>query len=566
MHHRNKTKNMKRSTIFLIIQLLWGFITPALADEKPQSADTIEIFSTPELSSLTRDLVNEYSRQFPGEVKIRINILPEKADGRMPAGKLSFVSGGYYQGSEDKSVWKVIIGRDVIVPVINEENPFLAEILQKGISPENIKQVFENKDSRNWGMLLKNGEGKPAHFYILNDEQSISAIQKFLNSDPLKAEFTKVNSGDEVIAAIQKDPYGIGFTRMTSIPGYQDQLISGNIRLMPIDKNNNGTIDYSENFYEDLIMFSRGVWIGKYPKSLYSNIYSVSEKQPGKIAETAFLKWILGEGQILLAGNGYSDLNKSERQSAIDRLYNSVNIPEEKSAGLSPFIIIALFLVSLGLLFYLAETVIRFFRAGKSTVSQSGVFPGRLNENSLLVPKGLFFDKTHTWAFMEQNGLVKIGVDDFLQHITGTITRIKLKNPGEKIKKGEYILSIIRNGKQLNLYSPVSGVIKEYNSNLNTDSSVINSSPYNLGWVYRLEPSNWLREIQLLLMSDKYAEWIRNEFARMKDFLALTLSSDKEQYSKVILQDGGELTDSTLADLGPEIWDDFQTKFIDISK
>jgi hypothetical protein len=52
----------------------------------------------------------------------------------------------------------------------------------------------------------------------------------------------------------------------------------------------------------------------------------------------------------------------------------------------------------------------------------------------------------------------------------------------------------------------------------------------------------------------------------MKDFLALTLSSDREQYEKVILQDGGELTDGTLAELGPEIWEDFQTKFIDASR
>ena len=64
---------------------------------------------------------------------------------------------------------------------------------------------------------------------------------------------------------------------------------------------------------------------------------------------------------------------------------------------------------------------------------------------------------------MEQNGIVKVGIDDFLQHITGTITRIKMKNEGERVKKGDQILSIIQNGKQFNLYAPVSGIIREKN-------------------------------------------------------------------------------------------------------
>ena len=92
--------------------------------------------------------------------------------------------------------------------------------------------------------------------------------------------------------------------------------------------------------------------------------------------------------------------------------------------------------------------------------------------------------------------MVKVGIDDFLQHITGTLTRIKMKEPGEKIRKGEKILTIIRDGKQLNIYSPVSGIIREKNQRLLTDSSIINSSPYSEGWVYMLEPKNWVRETQ----------------------------------------------------------------------
>ena len=85
------------------------------------------------------------------------------------------------------------------------------------------------------------------------------------------------------------------------------------------------------------------------------------------------------------------------------------------------------------------------------------------------IPKGIYFDKTHTWAFLEENGVVRVGIDDFLQHITGKITRIKMKDPGKKVKKGDQILSIVQNGKQLNLYAPVSGTIVEQNVSLDVN-------------------------------------------------------------------------------------------------
>jgi glycine cleavage system H lipoate-binding protein len=184
----------------------------------------------------------------------------------------------------------------------------------------------------------------------------------------------------------------------------------------------------------------------------------------------------------------------------------------------------------------------------------------------VLVPNGLFFDKTHTWAFMEKDGSVTIGLDDFIQHLTGPITRIEMKDPGEKIKKGELLISVIQSGKQLNMYAPVSGTIQKKNESLLSKSSVINTAPYTEGWIYRIEPTNWLSEIQLMDMAEKYKKWLNTEFARARDFLAVTLKPDSLEYSHVVLQDGGLLKEGVLSDFGPEIWEDFQTTFLDVNR
>lgn len=534
----------------------------------PTAGDSILVLSTPDLLTLSDMWAREYSRLYP-EFKIKVISFADLrvADKLLAEGNIGFVSGDYFAGSQNQSLWRVVVGRDIVIPVINAKNTLSDEIMRKGISPESFGQFFNSEVTPDWGTLLKNGQNSPVKYYWINDETILSALTGFLKTDQIKSGGIEVANGREMISAIQKDLNGIGFCKMTDILDFKNQCLVENIRLLPIDRDGNGLIDYNENIYGDFNVFSRGVWIGKYPKSLYSNIYSVSSVQPDNENEIAFLKWVITDGQQFLYANGYSDLLITERQSTTDRLYNAKIYAGATSGEKSLLKAILLIIATIILIGLIVEGLARYRKRKKAVVQINGnISKPVLDENSLIIPAGIYFDKTHTWAFMEQNGVVKIGIDDFMQHITGSITRIKMKNRGDMVKKGDQILSIIQNGKQLNLYAPVSGMIMENNKMLDTNSSVINTSPYTDGWIYKIEPTNWFRETQLLFMADKYRQYIKNEFSRLKDFLAVTLTADNEKYSQLILQDGGELKDGILSNLGPEVWEDFQTKFIDPSR
>lgn len=527
---------------------------------------SISVLSTPDLYNLTKIWSAEFCRLNPG-VKVKVIKASEVSLGNFLNIRkcIGFVSNEYY-ATLNQEIWKIVIGRDIIVPIINSNNPFIDKINKQGISSIEIAQLFKMSGSKNWGTLLKGEQKTQLNYYMIDNESIISGVADFLNLDQVVIDGVKVKNGREMISSIQKDPYAIGFCKMIDILDFDNLHIVDHIKLLPIDRNGNGKIDYMENIYADMNVLSRGVWIGKYPKSLFSNIYSVSNVKPKNDIEIAFLRWVLSDGQQYLNISGYSDLVYSERKAKIDTLFdNQINLITTKdnyATSKAIILIAAISLISIIVLIIIIRIVKNTTAAVQDAIP---VFSRVFDEGSVSIPRGLYYDKTHTWAFMGKDGMVKIGIDDFFQHISGPLTRVKMKNAGDKIRKGQTLFSVIQNGKQLNIYAPISGTIKKHNEILNSNSSIINSSPYSDGWVYMVEPTNWIREIQFLTMERKYREWLKSEFSRLKDFLAASLKPNTTGYAHV-LQDGGELKDGILEDLGPEVWEEFQTKFIDTSK
>ncbi len=563
-----------KTRICLFITLL--LLSYSIADSKEvitannlSQEGSINLFTSPNLYNLTMKWANEYTTLNP---KVKINVV-KATDNNVPgmlnsSGGIGFIADESFMVSNNQGVWNMVVGRDVIVPIMNAANPFRDEIYKKGITAEGLVKLLGNPEKQNWGMLVgntKNSTDIPLHYYIANDPSTLSGVDNFLKTNQLNNGIKTAND-QEMISAIQKDPNALGFCKLIQIIDLKTQNLAQNINLVPIDKNGNGKIDYMENIYDNLQAFSRGVWIGKYPGALAGNIYSVSSEKPKSETELAFLNWILTDGQQFLNANGYNDLVLNERQTQLAKINEpAINpaSPTNEIYALLKMILTVLF--AFILIAFVWDIVTRRLRNKKGVVlnTTSGLL-SVFDENSVIIPKGLYFDKTHTWSIMKKDGTVKVGIDDFLQHITGPITRIEMKKSGEKIMKGDRLLTIIQKGKQLNIYSPVSGTIKAQNKSLINNSSLINSAPYEDGWVYTVEPTNWLLEIQYLIMAEKYKSWITDEFSRLKDFFtSIVKAAESPEYARIVLQDGGALKDNVLADLGPEIWEDFQTKFID---
>jgi glycine cleavage system H lipoate-binding protein/ABC-type phosphate transport system substrate-binding protein len=537
----------------------------AIEEKNATKGAAVNVMCSPGLYELASAWAGEYKQVNPGaEVKVMAVNDSRSLPLNQSAESIGLFSGNELNRTETGQMWKMVVARDVTVPVINTSNPFLAELMEKGITDESLALLIGAAGKMSWGELLGNDNSHPVRLYISNEKEVLAAIQKFTALNAIPQELLSMKDPGEIIGAVRSDPYAIGFCNMINIKGTEALSFLPGIQLLPIDKNKNGRIDYMENIYDRPDNFARGVWIGKYPKALYTDIYCVAADQPEGLAQVAFLKWVLGGGQQYLGQSGLSELVMSERQSKMEK-FNVINIlpPSEETASFPVILIISLGAIILASIIISRVIYLRKHRqlAGRNTEKAAPVY---FSKHSVDLPKGLYYDKTHTWAFMEKDGMVKIGIDDFLQHVTGTVSRLEMRKAGEKVRKGDMILSIIQNGKRLVVFAPLSGIIKESNSSLESRFTLVNTSPYTDGWVYRIEPTNWQREMQLLEMADKYQAWLSNEFSRLKDFLAGSLKVNKLEYEQIVLQDGGMLKDGVLEDFGPQVWEDFQSNFLDI--
>ncbi|HCE58612.1 MAG TPA: hypothetical protein DER09_12490 [Prolixibacteraceae bacterium] len=556
-----------KTKIFFTMCLLLSMIIQATGSDDIQNAsekNKIRVNTTTGVKTLTESFILQYEKENQG-IKFELNELSgNNFEGGLQPGTVAIFAETDMAATESDGQTNIVIGRDVVVPVINSANPFFSQLTKNGVQPGKIAEAIADENSESWETLLglQAGENSALHIFVLNDKNLTSSVAGFLNVSPALLSEIKLEK-EALIEKIQTDPMAIGFVRLADILG-TDNNLTGNLQFLPIDRNENGVLDYNEKIYANVNEFKRGVWIGKYPQLLITNIYAATSINANNQAVTGFINWVVTDGQKWMETAGYTELVYNERQLKLEKINPTVitTEPRETEAGNSFLVvIISLVAVVAGFVAFLY-----YFRTGKVKKAVLKAVPQlikTLNEQTFEIPNGLFFDKSHTWIFMEKDGQVKIGIDDFIPKVTGRFTRVIMKNPGDTVKRKEPVVQLIQHGKQISIYSPVSGVITDFNEDLVTSPDTINNSPYEEGWIYQIEPSNWLRESSFFKLGLQYRDWIKSELTRLKDFVACSHNLQLVPNATVAYQEGGEITAQPLKEMSPELWEDFQTYFID---
>ncbi|MEL0236039.1 MAG: glycine cleavage system protein GcvH [Gammaproteobacteria bacterium] len=121
------------------------------------------------------------------------------------------------------------------------------------------------------------------------------------------------------------------------------------------------------------------------------------------------------------------------------------------------------------------------------------------------IPGDLKFLSSHEWARIEDDGTVTVGISDHAQDLLGDIVFVELPEVG-KIVAAEGEAAIVESVKAASdVYSPLSGEIIAVNDSLEASPEIINDSPYDDGWFFKIKPDN-LDELADLLDAESYAD------------------------------------------------------------
>ena len=119
-----------------------------------------------------------------------------------------------------------------------------------------------------------------------------------------------------------------------------------------------------------------------------------------------------------------------------------------------------------------------------------------------VVPEDLYYTSTHEWVRIT-NDVGVVGITDYAQDMLHDIVFVDLPEIGKKVRKGEAFMEIESVKSVAEVYAPLSGEIIEVNEKLSESPEIINSSPYEEGWLVKIKIEN-IEEVQELLDAAKY--------------------------------------------------------------
>ncbi len=107
----------------------------------------------------------------------------------------------------------------------------------------------------------------------------------------------------------------------------------------------------------------------------------------------------------------------------------------------------------------------------------------------MATPNDRKYSKSHEWVKLDGN-TATIGISDHAQDSLGDITFVELPEVGKELKKGSEFGVVESVKAASDLYAPVSGKVVEVNDKLGSEPEIINSDPYEGGWLMKVEVSS----------------------------------------------------------------------------
>ena len=124
------------------------------------------------------------------------------------------------------------------------------------------------------------------------------------------------------------------------------------------------------------------------------------------------------------------------------------------------------------------------------------------------VPSDLKFLDSHEWVKVDDNTVI-VGISDHAQNELGEVVFVELPAVGDEFVSGDEAAVVESVKAASEVYTPISGEVIEVNDALEENPELVNTSPYEEGWFFKLKVSDEnLRSIDSLMTAEEYSSML----------------------------------------------------------
>lgn len=128
------------------------------------------------------------------------------------------------------------------------------------------------------------------------------------------------------------------------------------------------------------------------------------------------------------------------------------------------------------------------------------------------IPSDLRYTKTHEWVRDEGDGLFTTGITDTAQSLLGDLVFVELPEVGDTKSQGDDCAVVESVKAASDVYVPLDGTIEEVNTALADSPDLVNTEPYEGGWLYKIRISD-KKQLDDLLTAQEYEEVVEEAAA-----------------------------------------------------
>ena len=123
-------------------------------------------------------------------------------------------------------------------------------------------------------------------------------------------------------------------------------------------------------------------------------------------------------------------------------------------------------------------------------------------------PSDLKFLDSHEWIKVDENTVI-VGISDHAQNELGEVVFVELPAIGDELVSGDEVAVVESVKAASEVYTPISGEVIEVNDALEESPELVNTSPYEEGWFFKLKVSDEnLRSIDSLMTAEEYSSML----------------------------------------------------------